>query len=201
MQLNVNIGTFIPKPHTPFQWSFQLTEAQGYEKIMKIKRALPDRFFKVGYQAPFMSFIEGIISRGDERAGDLIIEAFKRGARLDAWEEYLDKQLWHDVIAEADWDVEKETCSPSDDLEVDLPWDGLNLNTGKKFLKDELKKAFEGELTSACVDDCSHQCGACNDQDKVIVNKKPIDVESYILNNPPAETIETRKDKVPFFIY
>jgi radical SAM superfamily enzyme YgiQ (UPF0313 family) len=25
MQLNVNIGTFIPKPHTPFQWSYQLT--------------------------------------------------------------------------------------------------------------------------------------------------------------------------------
>ena len=52
MILNVNIGTFIPKPHTPFQWSFQLTEEKALEKIRKIKRALPDKFFKVGYQSP-----------------------------------------------------------------------------------------------------------------------------------------------------
>ena len=158
MQINVNIGTFIPKPHTPFQWAFQLNEKNAFDKIMKIKRALPERFFKVGFQSPFMSFLEGIISRGDERAGELIMEAFGRGARLDAWTEYFNKDLWVKTISEAEWDVEKEICS-SCDVESIMPWDGINLNVGKKFLKEEWRKAVNGELTEVCVTDCQHQCG------------------------------------------
>jgi radical SAM superfamily enzyme YgiQ (UPF0313 family) len=31
MAINVNIGTFVPKPHTPFQWSPQITEAEAHK--------------------------------------------------------------------------------------------------------------------------------------------------------------------------
>jgi len=185
MQLNINIGTFIPKPHTPFQWSFQLTEKQALDKIMKIKRALPDRFFKVGFQSPFMSYLEGAISRGDDKAGLLIENAFKKGARLDAWEEYLQKDVWRDVFDNAGWNVEEQTCRGKD-LEEELPWDKINLNVGNKFLKDEYKKSLNGELTSACETECKHPCGSCTSENEVKENVAEIDTEEYINNNRPA---------------
>ncbi|MDC7126965.1 MAG: radical SAM protein, partial [Spirochaetales bacterium] len=173
MMLNVNIGTFIPKPHTPFQWSFQLKEQDAFDKIYKVKKSLSPKFFKVGYQSPFMSYIEGIISRGDERVGELIIQAYNRGARLDAWEEYLKKDVWREVIEDADWDVEEEICC-SKDMDYIFPWDKIGLNVGKKFYKDELKKAFEGKLTKQCVEEgyCEHLCGGCNSEDKVVLNNE-----------------------------
>ena len=148
MMLNINLGTFIPKPHTPFQWSFQLVEEKAFEKIKKIKRALPDKFFKVGYQSPFMSLIEGIISRGDEKAGKIILNAYKKGAGLDAWEEYFNKDAWKAAIEESGINIENEICAGKN-IDVELPWDDISLNIGKKFLKEEYDKAFNAELTKA----------------------------------------------------
>jgi radical SAM superfamily enzyme YgiQ (UPF0313 family) len=67
MNLNVNIGTFVPKPHTPYERSPQLYEEEALTRIYKIKNSLKKRNIKLGYHSPFMSFLEGIFSRGDER--------------------------------------------------------------------------------------------------------------------------------------
>ena len=193
MQLNVNIGTFIPKPHTPFQWSFQLDEKTAFDRIIKIKKALPAKFFKVGFQSPFISFIEGIISRGDERAGQLIKEAYYAGAKLDAWEEYLEKDKWRSVIDQALWDVEKEICSETS-LDENLPWSKVNINISEKFLKDEYNKSIKGELTSACIAGCDHNCGACNSENKVDINRDKIDFSRYLAGkDDKKESFEKRK--------
>ena len=181
MFLNVNIGTFIPKPHTPYQWSFQLSEQAALERIMKIKNALPARFFKLGFQSPFMSLLEGIISRGDSRTGALIENAFRRGARLDAWEDYLEKDVWRNVIKESSWDVIGETCRERG-LDEALPWDGISLNVGKDFLKNEYKKSNNSELTEECSEDCVHNCGVCSG------DIKAVDSPAGDSNNYTAET-------------
>ncbi|MDC7225866.1 MAG: TIGR03936 family radical SAM-associated protein [Spirochaetales bacterium] len=196
MQLNINVGTFIPKPHTPFQWSFQLDEKTAFERLIKIKRALPEKFFKVGFQSPFISFLESMISRGDERSGKLIIEAYKNGARLDAWDEYLKKQVWSDVIENADWDVEKEVCRKRD-LEEVLPWDNILLGAGKGFFKTELEKAFHGELTGQCAALCNHNCGACNSENEVRINES-LDISKYIGASKSCEADKKREIKLLF---
>ena len=178
MQLNVNIGTFIPKPHTPFQWSFQLNEQEAFERLIKIKKALPDRFFKVGFQSPFISFLEGMISRGDLKAGELVLKAYKQGARLDAWEEYIEKDVWRSVFKEAGFDLESDVCrqKPTDEK---LPWDDVLLGAGTGFFKREYEKSLKGDLTDACSTLCEHNCGACNDIETVVVNSD-IDLKSYL---------------------
>ncbi|MBI9099875.1 MAG: radical SAM protein, partial [Spirochaetaceae bacterium] len=40
MKINVNVGTFIPKPHTPFQWGAQFTDEISMEKIRTLRDAL-----------------------------------------------------------------------------------------------------------------------------------------------------------------
>ena len=160
MQINTNIGTFIPKPHTPFQWARQLRESESLEKISWIKRNLISRKINIGYHQPFLSTLEGMFSRGDKRFGKLIIEAYNRGARFDAWEDRIDKQIWRDVIGTAGWDVEDEFLSEKS-IDKDLPWDCVDIGVKKSFLKKQLKKAIQGEIDDACALHCNHNCGVC----------------------------------------
>jgi radical SAM-linked protein len=158
--LNVNVSCFIPKPHTAFQWAAQLREQQALDRIMTIKRAVSGNGVTVRYHAPFLSLLEGILCRGDERAGELFHTAFTRGARFDSWEELVQRDLWRGVLSEADWDVEAETCRNRKPDEA-LPWDSINLGVGSAFLKREYDKALRGEMTSPCCPDCREMCGVC----------------------------------------
>jgi len=101
-------------------------------RIMAVKAGLRGNGFKVGYHAPFLSVLEGIVSRGDEKAGRLVLDAYRRGARLDAWEEHVRIDIWREAISSADWDVVSETCRPRL-AEEKLPWDlvALGLSTSE----------------------------------------------------------------------
>ena len=159
-KLNVNIGTFIPKPHTPFQWARQLSEEEALSRIKKVKEAFRRSPVKVSYHSPFISLLEGLISRGDKRVGDIILAAYRKGARLDAWEEYVDFDIWREVFSEAGWDV-VETTLRRRDLDESLPWDLVDLGINREYLSSELQRAENYELTPECDFPCSHHCGVC----------------------------------------
>jgi radical SAM superfamily enzyme YgiQ (UPF0313 family) len=135
MTLNINVAAFIPKPHTPYERAAQIGEQDALDAIQRIRGALRGPGFKIGYHSPFLSLLEGIVSRGDERAGELVLEAYRRGARLDAWEEHLNADLWRAVIADAGWDVIGETCRVRADGER-LPWDGIGLALSRSEVHD-----------------------------------------------------------------
>jgi radical SAM-linked protein len=159
-KLNVNIGTFIPKPHTPYQWSRQLGEEEALGKIKRLRSEFRKGPVKISYHSPFGSFLEGVISRGDERVGELIEKAYRRGARLDAWEEYISFDLWKQVLAEADWDVEEESLRERE-LDESLPWDDVDIGVKKEYFLRELEKSKNHTLTEECVFPCTHHCGVC----------------------------------------
>ena len=161
MNFNVAVATFVPKPHTPFQWARQLGEYEALDRIMQLKRELKSMGMKLGYQAPFQSRLEGIISRGDERVGELIADAWSRGCRLDAWEDHLDREAWRGVIEDAPWSVDEELFRERDSHER-LPWQVVTTGVGTAALRRELERSREGELTDGCADDCNHPCGVCN---------------------------------------
>jgi radical SAM superfamily enzyme YgiQ (UPF0313 family) len=140
MSLNVNVAPFIPKPHTPWQRAAQIGEAPAMDRIMAVRKSLAGDGFKIGYHAPILSLLEGIVSRGDERAGRLVREAYRRGARLDAWEEHINLDLWRQVIADADWDVLADTCRSRGPLEA-LPWDGISLALSTSVVTDSVPGA------------------------------------------------------------
>ncbi len=135
VSLNVNVAAFIPKPHTPYERAAQITEKEALERIMAVKAGLRGAGFRVGYHAPFLSILEGIVSRGDERAGRLVLDAFRRGARLDAWEEHIRPDLWRETVAAADWDVVGETCRERGPEER-LPWDAVALGLSASEITD-----------------------------------------------------------------
>lgn len=171
LRINVNVGTFIPKPHTPFQWAYQLTSEESYRKLTWLKAYFKqNRNVKLSYHTPFVSFLEGVISRGDERVGELIISAHKKGARLDAWTEYFKREIWEEVFTEASWDIEDEICRERETSE-NLPWDTVDLGVNKKYLIFEYKKSKESRMTPSCEKICSHNCGICNEEIRPVENE------------------------------
>ena len=135
MSLNVNVASYIPKPHTPWQRAAQLAEEPAQERIMAVRKGLAGDGFKIGFHAPILSLLEGIVSRGDERAGRLVLEAYRRGARLDAWEEHVRIDTWRQVIQDAGWDVLGETCR-SRGVTEPLPWAGISLGLSRSEVAD-----------------------------------------------------------------
>ncbi len=177
LSMNINIGTFIPKAHTPFQWCSQLTPTQSYEQLSSLKKAINERIrgCKVSYHEPNISYLEGLISRGDERYASVIESAYRKGCRLDAWDEYLKSDLWLEAIGESSYNPDTCIFEPYG-LDEELPWDSVSMRVSKKFLKDEYEKAKNLLLTERCFESCSHLCGVCSKVTEVIdtTHKDPI---------------------------
>ncbi len=189
INLNINISTFVPKAHTPFQWAPQISEERAFEAFNKIKQLTKYRAIKIKYHSPFLSFLEGILSRGDSRAGLLFYKAFKAGARLDAWEDYLNKNLWREVIKNENWEVAKETYRARE-LDEKLPWDTVSLGTSKKYLIEEYNRAKNHQTTTRCLTQCKHRCGVCSKNITVVDAEMDIfDIEPLSLKKEPQKIL------------
>ncbi len=187
LNMNINIGTFIPKPHTPFQWCAQNRPEYSYQQLSSLKKAINERIrgCKVSYHEPSISYLEGLISRGDERYGAVIEAAYHKGARLDAWDEYLNKEAWKEAISEAGYDVDASIFQEYD-IQERLPWDTVSMRVSKKFLKEEYQRAKDSLLTDRCYSECDHLCGVCS---------KATQVRDVTFADPLLEKV--RQDGVP----
>lgn len=162
IQCNVNVGIFIPKPHTPYQWTRQISPEKAKEKIEWIYQNLPRGKFRLGRHNYDATVLEGLISRGNRNAGAVILDAYRRGARFDAWDEHLqqNKECWDRAFENAGWDV-KGWIFRRWDADEPLPWDGVSLGPAKSFFKKEWQKSISHTLTDRCSADCTHKCGVC----------------------------------------
>lgn len=181
IQCNVNVGTFIPKPHTAYQWVRQISPEESERKLSYIRDHLPRGKFHVGTHDINTSYLEGLLSRGDKRAGKVILSAFRKGARLDAWENHLKENLkhWESAFKEADFDVKESILRERSKDEI-LPWDNVSLGVSKNFYKKEWDKNQREELTPKCSPNCDHRCGVCNNKTCVNIDNKPQDVQKIV---------------------
>ena len=98
-QVTVSISTFVPKPHTPFQWEAQ----DSADEILRKQRYLMDRLkvknIKCKCHNHHLSLLEGVFSRGDRRLGRLLLEAHKLGAGFESWSEHFKPELWEQAFS------------------------------------------------------------------------------------------------------
>jgi radical SAM family uncharacterized protein len=135
-KINVSIATFIPKPHTPFQWAPQNTLAESEEKISWLKSQLKYPGIRFKWQNPQVSLVEGIWARGDRRLNDLLITAYQKGCRFDGWTDKFKYDLWQEAFAAQGIDPDFYTARRRDVREP-LPWDHIDTQVSKEFLQDE----------------------------------------------------------------
>lgn len=189
MNLNVNLGTFIPKPHTPYERVAQLTDEEAITQIRVIRDGLrSNKRIKFSFHSPYVSFLEGIICRGDSKSGELAYSAWTKGASFDAWDDRMNKDAWREAIGEADWGVENEICRKHEEEEV-LPWSGVSLGISGKHLLKESSRSQSGELTVPCAVKCTDHCGVCDKDCRVLIP----DLEDFSSEVPAPE--ESPEDK------
>ncbi|HEX7416119.1 MAG TPA: TIGR03960 family B12-binding radical SAM protein, partial [Smithellaceae bacterium] len=76
-QVTISLSTFVPKPHTPFQWERQISLEETYAKQEFIRQRIKNRKLIVKWHDARMGLLEGMFSRGDERLGELLEKAFR----------------------------------------------------------------------------------------------------------------------------
>jgi radical SAM-linked protein len=159
-KLNVSLSTFVPKSHTPFMWSPQITLAESRRRMKRIQGALRDSRVRIKWNQPEMSWLEGIFARGDRRLANALIEAWRMGARFDAWSEHYKMDVWQTAFAKCDlypdFDLHR-----SRSIEETLPWDHIRCGVEKTYLVREWERAKEGSVTEDCRDKCLG-CGVCD---------------------------------------
>jgi len=156
-QVNVSVNTFVPKPHTPFQW-VGLEPAQSIrEKQALLRRHLRGRGFKLSCNDPEATLLEAILARGDRRLGAVVQRAWGLGARFDAWDEQRDFGVWMRAFAEAGLDPDFYAHRERLPDEV-FPWEVVSTGVRKSFLLEEYRRSQRGETLTDCRERC-HGCG------------------------------------------
>jgi len=157
-QVTVSLSTFVPKPHTPFQWERQIGLEETLEKQGFFKKW--PRNLNIKWHDSRMSLIEGALTRGDESLGMLIERAFYLGCRFDGWGDQFRFDLWEAAIRDSGISIDDYLRRR--DFSESLPWDMIDCGVNREFLLGENQKSIHGEPTADCRLGACHNCGACN---------------------------------------
>ena len=155
-QLTAGVSTFIPKPHTPFQWAPCDTFEQITAKQELLKRSLRGPGLKLNWNSPQDTMLEAWLSRGDRRMAEVVYQAWRAGAKFDAWKDRFRFDLWQGAFSAAGLDPAFYTHRPRP-LDELFPWDHISTGVRKKYLADDYLRSQQG----ATRDDCRQHCYAC----------------------------------------
>jgi radical SAM family uncharacterized protein/radical SAM-linked protein len=157
--VNVGVSTFVPKPFTPFQWERQIDIVETRRRQAILRRMLRGGGIRFRPHAAENSWLEGIVSRGDRRVGELFELAWAEGCRLDGWTEHFDFDRWQRALDR--WGVDPSGLLRERSVDEPLPWDHVDVFITKEFLKRELDKAKTRSLEEALTADCRNGCRVC----------------------------------------
>jgi radical SAM family uncharacterized protein len=156
-KVHAGVSTFIPKPHTPFQWVAMDTQEQIKAKLDLLKRELRGPAFKVSWTPPEDTLLEGWLSRGDRRMAEVIYTAWQNGTKFDAWQDQRQLQAWSSAFAARSLDPAFYTHRSRRFDEV-LPWEHISDAVRKKYLYRDYQRSLDGGTRADCRDDCD-ACG------------------------------------------
>ena len=164
--INVALSTFVPKPHTPFQWAGQIPLEAIRENVAYIDEKLRRKGLRFKWHDPCQSHLEAVFARGDRRLFAVLLRAWELGARFDGWTERFQWPLWQQAFQ--DTGLKSEFYANRElDLDEILPWDHISARVHKDYLAAEWRKAHAEEPTGDCRWNACSNCGTC-DHDSVL---------------------------------
>ncbi len=157
VKVHAGVSTFIPKPHTPFQWAACDETDSIREKLTYLRSELRKPGLKMTWSDPESSLLEAWLSRGDRRTAQVILRAWQLGCRFDAWQDCFRFDLWQQAYADCGIDPLTYSHRPRDLVEI-LPWQHLGSGIELEYLKQDFQKSLQGETREDCREGC-HNCG------------------------------------------
>jgi hypothetical protein len=107
-----------------------------------LRKSMPEGRLAVKVHRIDRSLLEGVLARGDRRVSRAVYEAWRAGAKFDAWDECLNMAAWKAGFAAAGIDPAfyahrgrgRDEC---------LPWDRVVLGPTRQELWEECQKALD----------------------------------------------------------
>jgi len=134
--ISASVSWFVPKPHTPMQWcSMQTNEyfrsVRNRLRDLSRRSAVSFKFHKIE-----RSIFECVICRADRRIGKVIENVWRRGARMDAWDEHFSFENWLSAF-------EQEGIDPADfahkpfATDQPTPWSHISCPRSEEHLLEQ----------------------------------------------------------------
>ena len=157
LRLTVSVSTFVPKPHTAFEWCAQDEPEEIRRKQRLLVGAMKGvRGGELHYHPSFLSVLEAAFSRGDRRLAEVLIHAHEKGCRFDSWSEHFKPVAWNEAFHECGLTVE-EYAHRQRSLDEPLPWGHVDVVVTEDYVTREYEKAMEAVTTK----DCRQGCNGC----------------------------------------
>jgi radical SAM family uncharacterized protein len=186
--VNVGVSTFIPKPHTPFQWEPMDSLESVRAKIALLQQEMRMHGLRLRWNEPLESYYEGFLTRGDRRVANVIERAWRAGAKFDAWFEQFDMALWEEAFAAEGLEMAfySHRRRPIDEV---FPWEHIDVAVTRRFLSQDYLMSQQGETRI----DCRHQCFACGILPKLKDIRRETPADAW--ECPPVSKISERKER------
>ncbi len=155
-KVHAGVSTFIPKPHTPFQWVPCDTVQQIERKQALLRDQLRGRGLKLNWNNPQETMLEAWLSRGDRRMSAVVERAWQLGAKFDAWQEFFSYECWEKAFNELNLEPHFYTHRERA-IDETLPWDHIDAGVKKQFLTEDYLMSEQGQTRI----DCRERCFAC----------------------------------------
>ncbi|MEP6861082.1 MAG: TIGR03960 family B12-binding radical SAM protein [Deltaproteobacteria bacterium] len=148
-EVTVSVSSHVPKPHTPLQWAAQDSFAEIERKQSTLRyTARADRSLRLKHHHSGISFVEGLLARGDRRLAPVIEAVWRAGSRFDGWDECFDLERWS--VALAEHGVDADAYLGTRPVTARLPWDHIDVGLEDGFLLSEYRKAVKGRASPPC---------------------------------------------------
>ena len=156
VRITVSTSWFVPKPHTAFQWEPQISKEEYERRVKLLREAITTKTVTYNWHDSDTSFLEAVLARGDRRMCKVLETAWRKGAKLDAWEEYFSLDRWLEAFEECGLDPHFYANRRREKDEI-MPWSMISSGVTEEYLWRELQRAREGVTTP----DCRTRCNAC----------------------------------------
>ncbi|MCP5106653.1 MAG: TIGR03960 family B12-binding radical SAM protein [bacterium] len=155
IHIHASFSAFVPKPHTPLQWSPREDIKSLFGKIDYLKANLKkSKRLDLDFHNPQKGAVETILARGDYRTGRLLQQAFEKGEIFSAWDSDFHYHEWRELFEGTDLEIFLSEIG----IDEPLPWDFLHVNYKKEHLLKEYHSAHAAVETPSC----GHmRCGDC----------------------------------------
>lgn len=134
-EFTFSFATFVPKAHTPFQ----ICERESTKSLEKKYEYLKKEFHKLGVKIRTSSvkwdYWQAVLSRGDRRLADFLVEVYRHGGNLGAF-----KQSYKEMKTLLKLPSSDSIALKKRDLHCVLPWDFIKTSPYKEALINEYKR-------------------------------------------------------------
>jgi radical SAM superfamily enzyme YgiQ (UPF0313 family) len=146
-RLALSVASFVPKPHTPFQWAQMAEVSLLKERIARLERALRREGVEVTADVPKYAYVQAVLARGDRRVAEFLTAYLRCGK-------------WPAAFRQVNLNPDFYVRRPRERDEL-FPWDFIDHGVRKDYLWEEWQRALAGKASPRCQVDVCKRCGVC----------------------------------------